>query len=185
MKSSTPLSQLPNNNQPFVSDQQRQYITKAQNAISNSPMPQNTQLSNDIINDDDAVVQDILNQINTPSNEESFQQNDQLQQQQLAMQQQMMHQQAMQQQMMQQQAMQQVVVQPQPKTFEIKNLFSYFKNDLTLAGIVFCVFIIIYLTPVDKIISRYIKLDNIPYHDVIIRAIIATLLIIIIKKLID
>ena len=225
MNKSTPLAQLPNTNsntmqnQTFVTDQQRQYINQAQNAISNSHMPQNTQLSADIINDDDIVVQDILNQIasastensqqhvqNEPTPQQIQQMNQQIMMQQLASQQQqnMMAQQQQQQQQngnngmfvpqSQQQAMllaqlnsmgsnpyENIIQNPHPTEF--KDYLLLFADDLKLAALVFIVVILVHFIPLDKFLSRYFAIDKIPYHEVLLRAIMAALLIIIIKKL--
>ena len=87
MNKSTPLNQLPHpssavgtatmpmppvvsssggHNQVFVNDQQRQMVAQAQHAAQNFQMPQNTQMSADVLNttDDDATVQEVLNQLN-------------------------------------------------------------------------------------------------------------------------
>jgi hypothetical protein len=226
MNKSTPLAQLPNTNtntmqnQTFVTEQQRQYISQAQNAISNSHMPQNTQLSADIINDDDVVVQDILNQINAstdnsqqqvhqsgnePTPQQIQQMNQQIMMQQMAAQQQ--HQQNMmaaQQQngngmFIPQQSQQQAMLLAQLNSMgggnpyeniiqnshptEFKDYLLLFADDLKLASLVFIVVILVHFVPLDKFLSRYFAIDKIPYHEVLLRAIMAALFIIIIKKL--
>lgn len=212
MNKSTPIAQLPSNtlqNNNFINEQQRQFITQAQQAISNSPMPQNTQMSSDIANDDDIVVQDILNQINASSsndqNSSSGQQdpslnmnaiNQQLMMQQLAAQQNMVQSSQMPQNMgYPPQAMYQmsqmgyggpmensIVVQGnQPMDF--KTYLFNFADDVKLAGVVFAVVILVHFIPLDKLISKYFAVDKIPYHDIILRAIMAALLVVIIKKL--
>lgn len=215
MNKSTPIAQLPSNNnnmqtQNFVTDQQRQYINQAQNAISNSHMPQNTQLSADIINDDDVVVQDILNQINAST--DSSNQNEVNNQQMQQMQQQMMIQQMAQQQNMaqpqqinngyqsgpsqSQQAMLLAqmggyggggnpydnIIQNVPPT-EFKDYLVHFADDLKLASLVFFIVIIVHFIPLDKLLSRYFAIDKLPYHEILLRAIMAALFVIIIKKL--
>lgn len=213
MNKSTPISQLPNANnnnaqtQNFVTDQQRQYISQAQNAISNSHMPQNTQLSADIINDDDVVVQDILNQINAPT-DSSSQQNEVSQQQ---MQQQQMQQQLMLQQLQQQQNMasQQQLYQPNSQNqqamllaqmggygsnpyeniiqnaapVEFKDYLLHFADDLKLASFIFFIVILVHFVPLDKFLARYFAIEKLPYHDILLRAMMAAIFIIIIKKL--
>jgi hypothetical protein len=220
MNKSTPLAQLPNNNttsmqtQNFITDQQRQYISQAQNAISNSHMPQNTQISADIMNDDDVIVQDILNQINASTDNSQQQINEQPTSQQI---QQMNHQLMMQQ--MAQQQQQTMLTQPQnggmfmpPQAqqamlmsqlnnlnrdgnpydnmisnqhpTEFKDYLLLFGDDLKLVGIVFIVVILVHFIPLDKLISRYFVIDKVPYHEIILRAIMAAILIIIIKKLV-
>lgn len=52
----------------FISEQQRQIVSQAQQAAQNFAMPQNTQPSTDVMNtDDDATVQEVLNQLNQAS----------------------------------------------------------------------------------------------------------------------
>lgn len=225
MNKSTPLAQLPNTNtntmqnQTFVTEQQKQYISQAQNAISNSHMPQNTQLSADIINDDDIVVQDILNQINasTDNSQQQFQQgseptpqqiqqmNQQIMMQQMAAQQHQQNMMAAQQQQngngmfippqSQQQAMllaqlnsmgggnpyENIIQNSHPTEF--KDYLLLFADDLKLASLVFIIVILVHFVPLDKFLSRYFAIDKIPYHEVLLRAIMAALFIIIIKKL--
>lgn len=65
MSKSTPINQLPQNiiDDGLINDQQRNIVNQAQNAIQNSVMPQNTSGNSDIINDDDATIQEVLNSI--------------------------------------------------------------------------------------------------------------------------
>ena len=199
MNKSTPIVQLPSNGgapqqQNFMNDQQRQYIAQAQQAISNTTMPQNTQLSNDIVNDDDVVVQDILNQINSVAPMENQQAgagagmdnatlNQMMQMQQMYMPQ--MQQAPQMQQMPQMQhytpqhvAQMENVLQP----VDYKTYIHHFADDIKLAAIVFFVVIVIHFVPLSSWVARYIAVDKIPYHDIILRAILATLLVVIIKK---
>lgn len=216
MNKSTPISQLPaaNPTPVFVNDQQRQFITQAQQAISNTTMPQNTQSSSDIVNDDDMVVQDILNQINS-SNGGNEQQPDRVQNEnqinQLYMQQQ---------QMQQQQFMPQPHMQPQgqnipphflyqmaaagggnvPPNFTVpeaminqpipngpmdyKTFMHYFADDFKLASLIFIATIVVHFIPLEKFVGKYIALDRIPYHEILFRAIMISIVVIIIKKLV-
>lgn len=204
MNKSTPIAQLPNNNQSqqFVNDQQRQIITQAQQAITNNTnVPQNTQLSSDIVmNDDDAVVQDILNQINSSNNTEPNQDINQLANQQLlqhlasqAAAAQQIPYNNMTAQMQQIQQMQQMPNQYQPNPFEnllVQNqpstystFLSLFVDDAKLAVLIFTCVIIAHFLPLERLVGKYIALDKIPYHDIIFRAIVVTLFVIIIKKL--
>ena len=217
MNKSTPIAQLPsaaNPTQGFINDQQRHYIAQAQQAISNSHMPQNTQASSDIANDDDIVVQDILNQINASSAPEQTVQQDRsphvsmdpqinpLYIQQLSQQQnipainQMMggagnippH-------ILYQMAaanananmtFQDGMMGSSPMNhghMDYKSFMFYFADDLKLASLVFIVTVAIHFIPLDKFIGQYIALDRIPYHDVLLRAIMAAIIVIIFKKL--
>lgn len=225
MNKSTPISQLPNvnQNQVFVNDQQRQFITQAQQAISNTTMPQNTQASSDIVNDDDMVVQDILNQINASTGGE--QNSDRApNEHQINVNQLYMQQQAAQQSQQAQQSPQghfqmppnmqmgnasggggippQLLYQMANSNFQIpeqlnnmmphhlpsgpmdyKSFMYYFADDLKLASLIFIATIIVHFIPLEKFIGRYIALDKIPYHEVLFRAIMISILVIIIKKL--
>jgi len=206
MNKSTPINQLPSQNSSpniFVNDQQRQIITQAQQAINNSTMPQNTQLSNEIINDDDLAIQDMLNNLNSqPQDIQQIQQIQQLQQMQ-QMQQMQQQQQHYQQQddylsrvaamshMMQPQASQQQILQQLPQSQQffksggIAEQFTHLmSNELKLAGVVFIAVILVQLIPFTQYISRYIAVEKIPYHDILLKAMIATFIVIIIKKLI-
>lgn len=205
MNKSTPIAQLPNNiptqNQNFVNEQQRQYITQAQQAIGNSPMPQNTQLSADVVNDDDIVVQDILNQIHASSGTEQGNiQNPESS---------MNH---LNHQMMMQHIASQNMPQNLPPGFgqgqqpmypmsqlgaygnpyeiatssgslDYKSYIVHFADDIKLATIVFLITIVVHFIPADKFIGRYFAIDNVPYNDIILRAILAALFVILIKKL--
>lgn len=203
MNKSTPLNQLPSAGAQtqFVNDQQRQFVTQAQQAIGNSPMPQNTQLSADVLNDDDAVVQDILNQINAstgggshtsgpmpPSSPPAH-----------AMRQPSLEQ------MMQPIAVPPMYMQPSMNfdTFmaqaaaaqaqaqnqlqmnppEMKDYLFKFTDDIKLAGLVFVIVLIVHFVPIDAFVGRYFAVDKIPYHKIILRASLAALLVVVIKKL--
>jgi hypothetical protein len=210
MNKSTPINQLPSQNSSpniFVNDQQRQIITQAQQAINNSTMPQNTQLSNEIINDDDLAIQDMLNNLN--SQPQDIQQIQQIQQLQQLQQQQLQQQQHMQQQQHYQQQddylsrvaamshmMQPQLSQPQqlPQLSQTQQFFKsggltdqfaqLMSTELKIAGIVFIAVILVQLVPFTQYISKYIAVEKIPYHDILLKAMIATFIVIIIKKLI-
>lgn len=181
-KTSTPINQLPNASQQdnvFVNDQQKQYIAQAQQAISKSPMPQS---SGDIINDDDMIVQDILNQINNDAVSKSAtippsipmipQQmpnwNPLMQQQQMGIQSQMGPQ-------------PQIQATVQHISSLPFNHLKLFADDLQLAGIVFFAVIIAHFIPLCSFIGKYISLDKVPYHNIIINAIAASLLVVAVK----
>lgn len=203
MNKSTPLNQLPSagGQTQFVNDQQRQFVTQAQQAIGNSPMPQNTQLSADVINDDDAVVQDILNQINAstgsgshtsgpipPSSPPSHVMPPSSRPPSLE---QMMQPMAMPPYMqpsmnfdtfMAQAAAAQSQNQPQSVP-QMKDYLFQITDDIKLAGLIFMVVLLVHFVPIDTYIGRYFAVDKIPYHKVILRASLAALLVVVIKKL--
>lgn len=195
MSKSTPINQLPSQMGPqntFVNDQQRQMITQAQQAIGNSQMPQNTTLPNDILNEDDSVIQDMLNNLSA-----NQQQQQDLQQQEeflrMAALNHMNINQVMQQ--PQQQYMpppsQQYFMPPMtPAAAPTQQLnmqqkfMSLMTSEFKLAGLVFAVVIIVQFVPFHRYLSKYIAIEKIPYHDIILRGILAALAVIIAKKLI-
>lgn len=207
MNKSTPLSQLPNAMQQqtsFVSDQQKQMITNAQQAINNISMPQNTQIPNDIINDDDATIQEVLNHINLSQS----QQQPQLPQQQQVQQQMPIHKQmdmnqymsqqmqqpydidaALSNQMAMQNLMQQMPQQPQSAMAvhtgsSIEMFFHMFGDDLKLAILILTMIILVHFIPIGSILGRYIAIDKIPYHDILLKALLASILVVLTKKLV-
>ncbi len=208
MNKSTPLSQLPNAMQQqtsFVSDQQKQMITNAQQAINNISMPQNTQIPSDIINDDDATIQEVLNHINLSQSQQPQmpqQQPQQVQQQQIPLQKQMpmdmnqyMSQQiqqpydidALNNQMVMQNLMQQM---PQQQTIaahtgsSIEMFFHMFGDDLKLAILILTMIVLVHFIPIGSILGRYIAIDKIPYHDILLKALLASILVVLTKKLV-
>lgn len=193
MSKSTPINLLPNSSIPnnsFMNDQQRQYIAQAQQAISNSPIPQNTQLSQDISIEDDPAVMDILNNINNSSggspnqndaNVEQFQQ--QMLMQQMAQQQQPMMMAPQQyDSVMQNILLQQAQVAPSPPTLDYKTFVHHFSDDIKLASLIFAATIIVHFIPIQSLIGKYIAIQNIPYHEIILRASLVALLTIVVKK---
>jgi hypothetical protein len=197
---STPISQLPtnNNNNTFVNDQQRQMTLQAQQAILSSSMPQNTQLSPDIVNDDDSAIQDILNQINASNNvndnNERLQYEQALQQLRIENPQQqpinqmpppppMLHQQ--QQQLLQQQLLQQQLanLNTAETISPYKSFMSCFESDIKLASLIFFSVIVAHFTPINKFLSKYLAIDKIPYHEIIFTALLAAVFVIISKQI--
>lgn len=207
MNKSTPLSQLPNSlpQTSFVNEQQKQMVTNAQNAIQTMHLPQNTQVSSDISTDDDATIQEVLNQINMSSTNLA----QQVQQQQappniMQMQQQQQMQmppmqpppmnvpmdlsyvsqpnidQLMMQ--MQQQPVQLPQKQSPSNSFEL--FINFFADDLKMALLVFVVVIVVHFVPLSSILNKYIAIDKIPYHDVILKALLAAVAVIVVHKFI-
>lgn len=190
MNKSTPISQLPSAMQAqntFVNDQQKQMIQNAQQAIQNINLPQNTQIQQDIVNDDDATIQEVLNHINSS----------QQQQQQVhhapppptthtmpdinyQMDQQMMIQNLMNQNMINQ--MQQPSMSHQGGMSNIDMFFHMFADDIKIALLILTLFILVNFIPVGSILGRYIAVDKIPYHDIILKGLLCAVLFILTKK---
>jgi len=65
----------------------------------------------------------------------------------------------------------------------IDMFMTLFAEDVKLAVLVFGCVVVAHFIPASSILNKYIAIDKIPYHDVIIRAIICALLVIVLKKL--
>jgi len=218
---STPINQLPmsNGQNTFVNEQQRHMVLQAQNAINNMSLPQNTQISSDVVNEDDTTIQDVLNQINGGSSGNDVNENSNM----MNMQMNTMHQPSMPPQVMTPQMtpqmMSQPVIQkppqpsyeqymgmngymgqypPQPQQFlnvsthnvhdmendgSIMSFITNIADDVKLAAFVFVLFIVVNFIPADKHLSKYFAIDKIPYYDIIIKAIIAFIAVIVLKKM--
>jgi hypothetical protein len=198
MNKSTPISQLPNT-QNFVNDQQRSMVTQAQQAIQNSTFPQNTQLSPDITNDDDPTIQEVLNQFNNNDQSQLLAQAQAQAQAQLLAQAQAQSQAQMQMQaqaqdqanqlysQMQAQAQVQNNIIPQiipPSSTILGGYITNFTNDIKLVIAIFILYIVIEFLPIETVLGKYIAIDKIPYHKVLLRALLFAGLFIVLKKFI-
>ena len=199
MNKSTPLSQLPNASQnSFVNEQQKLMITQAQQAIQNSTFPQNTQLSQDITNDDDPTIQEVLNQFNNNNNNEQVQllaqaqaqaqAQLQAQAQMVQLQSQAAHEQANQiYSQMQAQAQAQNNIIPQiipPSSTILGSYITNFTNDIKIIIAIFVLYIVIEFLPIETVLGKYIAIDKIPYHKILLRAILFAGLFILLKNFI-
>jgi hypothetical protein len=192
MNKSTPLSQLPNASQQqnaFVNDQQKQMITSAQTAIQNIQMPQNTQIPPEIMNDDDATIQEVLNQINSqkapsppqiptispsvmpqqpptpsPNMFEQFQMNNDFYAPMPPM----------------------MPMPPQPSPVQNVDMFvSFFADDIKLAGLVLSVYIMVNFIPIGSLLGKYFAIDKIPYHDILLKGLLCATIVVFAKKMIS
>jgi hypothetical protein len=208
MNKSTPINQLPamNNQGNFVNDQQRQMVMQAQSAVNALPMPQNTQVSSDMMNDDDATIQEVLNQINGGNGAQEADNG-------------VMRQPVMTPQIMTQQVTPQMVVQPlmaqgppqptfdqyqqmnafvgqfppqpQPLVDPLQNsqdssivgFVSSIAEDIKFGAFIFILFIVVHFIPIDKFLMRYFALDKIPYYDIILKALVAFVAVVLLRKL--
>ena len=198
MNKSTPISQLPNT-QNFVNDQQRSMVTQAQQAIQSSTFPQNTQLSPDITNDDDPTIQEVLNQFNNNDQAQLLAQAQAQAQAQLLAQAQAQAQMQMQAQaqaqdqanqlysQMQAQAQVQSNIIPQiipPSSTILGGYITNFTNDIKLVIAIFVLYIVIEFLPIESVLGKYIAIDKIPYHKILLRAVLFAGLFILLKKFI-
>lgn len=220
MNKSTPLNQLPNvgGQNVFVNEQQRQMVMQAQNAVGAIPIPQNTQLSVDGGNEDDATIQEVLNQIHNGGtggmsaddinlvNQMMNTETPTPQTKQPMMTPQIMLPQVTPQ-MMPQPLVQapptpqfdpytqshfvgQLPPQPQQIVDPLQNqtdgsvlgFLTTIAADVKLASFVFVLFVIVHFIPLDKFLMKYFALDKIPYYDVILKAVMAFVAVIIFKK---
>lgn len=200
MNKSTPISQLPNT-QNFVNDQQRSMVTQAQQAIQSSTFPQNTQLSPDITNDDDPTIQEVLNQFNNNDQAQLLAQAQAQAQAQLLAQAQAQAQAQMQMQaqaqaqdqanqlysQMQAQAQVQNNIIPQiipPSSTILGGYITNFTNDIKLVIAIFVLYIVIEFLPIESVLGKYIAIDKIPYHKILLRAVLFAGFFILLKKFI-
>lgn len=208
MNKSTPIHQLPvgNGSGPgFINEQQKQMITQAQQAIGNMNLPQNTQIA-DIATEDDATIQEVLNQINgggstAPSVATQQQQIPAQLLQQQAIQQEIQQQQAyaLQQQQayanqLQQQLEMSAMYNMQPQSVNmaapastgiastLDQFFGMFADDLKLVVFVLGAAIIAQFVPLSTFLGKYIAIDKIPHHDVFVKAILTASLVLFAKR---
>ena len=192
MNKSTPISQLPAQTSAgstaFVNDQQRQMITQAQNAIQQSVLPQNTQISNDVINEDDAAIQDMLNNLSSQQEHTmpvSYNQSANAQEELMrlaAMNNLNIHQlnSLMNNYGPQNSAPAQAA--PAPVGFA-SGLAYLLASEVRLAGIVFIAVLAVQFVPFGRFVGKYVAIDKIPYSDVLLRAIIASLIVVVVAAL--
>lgn len=162
--------------------------------------------------DDEATIQEVLNEINGKQVPQNLQQQQQMQMQQQMQQEYPSYQQLQISQQQQQQAqvpaqqmqyvphpatqqmqqmqppqmdymmMQQLQNSATPSSFEI--FLQFFAEDIKLASIIFLVVIIILFVPIGQVLNKYIAIDKIPYHDVLLKAVLISITVVLIKKLI-
>jgi hypothetical protein len=212
MNKSTPLNQLPSGplgQNTFVNDQQRQIVTNAQAAINTMQMPQNTQQTFDVGNDEEAEIQEALNDVNAQLHRQPTPQM-QMPPPPMPVQ----HQQQMQQSMngyvqqmpnipIENQAdlmfMQNggqapppsmhMPMPPVPK-FDIsepqtvKQIIIRFADDLKLGAAIIGVIFALHFVPIESIVGKYFAIEKIPHHQILIRAVLAAAIIIIIKNVV-
>ena len=201
MNKSTPLSQLPSNLQnqnTFVNDQQKQMITNAQQAIQTVNLPQNTQVHQDMMNDDDATIQEVLNHINASQQPAQQPTQQHFNSPQMQMPQQMDIQQQLYQQPQQQmdQYIMQNMMNPNMMNMNtssshntllghssnIDMFFHIFADDIKVAILIVSLFVLVNFIPVGATLGRYIAVDKIPYHDVILKGVLCAILFLLTKK---
>jgi hypothetical protein len=202
MNKSTPISQLPSAaslSNTFVNDQQKHMVAQAQNAVNTMVMPQSTQVT-DMNTDDDATIQEVLNQVQNMTQPQ--QQPMTMPSMEHMMPQQMQHMMPPPPQQMQHNfdpSMFNTLVAsqmagPAPPPMGASSYNSYmgnletfvtnFADDIKVAAIIFVVIVATHFVPFDKFIGKYIALEKIPYHDILVKALIAAVVAIFIKKVV-
>lgn len=208
MNKSTPINHLPGNQMmqnTFINEPQRQMVTNAQQAVGNITPPQNTQ--NDA-GDDDAEIQEALNDVNAQ-----------------------LHQQKPQMQMAPPQPSPQDMAELMGNPYAVPNIpienhadiaflqgarytpqmhmqppapmmlpsppaptkdwggistvINKFAAEIKLALIVASVVAVVHFVPFTSIVEKYIAIDKIPYHDIILRALFAAVAVVTIKNLVS
>jgi hypothetical protein len=212
MNKSTPINQLPTNSNSnqgnFVNDQQRQMITQAQAAIQTSVLPQNTQISNDIINnEDDPTIEEVLNHFNTQQPQQQHPSPNQNNDINLLHQMQMQMQQQQQQPSLMQMQSQPSYYNPQMQmlmddTASLHNMetqqnqqsssstfnvyLGHFTTDIKLVFLVFVLYIVVSFIPINRIIpafvATYINIEKLPHHEVLIKALMIASAFMLLKK---
>lgn len=203
MSKSTPINQLPGQAMPpqgnFINDSQRQMVSGAQAAIGAIGMPQNTQLGGAEFGDDDAEIQEALNDVNAQISSPGPQMNS-IPNIPIENPSDLMFMQGAQYQMpspQQQQAPPPVAMQAppamampapaasvKPGQMSFNDYLTRFGDDLKLAGVIFLAIIAVHFVPFESLIGKYIALDKIPYHDILIRAFVVAALVVTVKQFI-
>ena len=79
--------------------------------------------------------------------------------------------------MEQQQAPKQIVQTDVKETLD-NTLLRILKGDAKLIGLIFLAVIIVEFMPINAIISKYIALEKIPYHDILLKAAVVTIIVV-------
>lgn len=204
MNKSTPLNQLPHpasapnvatvatsngQNNTFISEQQRQMVAQAQHAAQNFVLPQTTQTSSDILatGDDDATVQEVLNQLNQssvvqPPAVEPMSGVDSAAP---------IYHPSLFEPSPAQMAMKAGVAMPFPPMSHVslplmagagKYGILAFDEDLKVTALVIAAYIMVTLVPVEQFVYHYVSLYKIPYSDLLVKAVLCGMLVYVLMK---
>ena len=185
-------------NGPFVNDQHRQIVAQAQHAVQNYTMPQSS--SHDISNEDEATIQETLQYISGPyapqaqvhphmpgGGHPSQQQPPSHMGQQQPMQydpsppaplpQYMVPAVGEYNQQFPHLPVHQAPLQPQPQInqrvlLDAANIWMPGADDVRVVVLGVMAFVLLSVLPIEKVVSKYVRLDSIPYSDVILKAVI-------------
>jgi len=180
MSKSTPINQL---QQPAPSMD-----------VLESISPQN----NDIVDDDDATIQEVLNTISGPNNNKQKQQqlpifdNNEKNQDLLEQHQQLLQANEILKKMNDQKegsdpnvnaTLDNLIMNSNKTQNIIKNSIANFTGNVSDAILIMCIVIVIHFIPLHKYISKYFSIEKIPYNVIILRALLAVFLFFTINKL--
>ena len=70
---------------------------------------------------------------------------------------------------------QQQISQPVPQAISLINIL---KGDTKLIALVFLAVIIVEFLPINAMISKYIAIEKIPYHDILLKAAVVTIIVV-------
>jgi len=181
MSKSTPISQLPHTRQQEGFSVENAPPTRMAQALTNSPPPpQNTQQNE--ITDDDQVVQDILNNM-ASSSDEALRYTPEIMPR---------YEQPAYMPPIQQPPLNNTDIllanlaqrQAAMENISLRHYVTVFASDIKLATLVFFVVIAVHFIPFEAYLSKYIALDKIPYHDIVVKALIIAGAVIVIKKVV-
>jgi uncharacterized membrane protein len=182
----------------FITDQQKNMVANQQAAVGTMSLPQNTQ-GNDMLAEDESTIQEVLNSINAS---QTMQPSNQLPQQQQVQQPQFQNtipqsQPTMDQidALMMQNMMQNInsnnfgmpsavpLANFQNSSNSVEMFVNMFADDIKLAVMVGVVFIAVNFVPITSFLGKYVNIEKIPYHDIILKAVLAAVVVIAIKKI--
>ena len=63
------------------------------------------------------------------------------------------------------------------------NFLGTIAEDVKFAAFIFILFIVVHFVPIDKFLMKYFALDKIPYYDIILKALLAFVVVIMCRKL--
>lgn len=205
MNKSTPISQLPMTapgNGNFVSEQQKQMVAQAQQAISSMSLPQSSH-NVEVAAEDDLTIQEVLNQINNTSAPPQYippeQPTVQPPSPQPTYTQQYIQQVPFQTvsspsvdlqsiyNLLQQQNQPQAMPVAENVTSVSGNVFEQFINmfadDIKLGVIIMATYAIVQFAPISKVLGNYIAIEKIPYHSIVINSILIALVVIFTRRI--
>lgn len=81
-----------------------------------------------------------------------------------------------------QQLQQQVQTETDNDTHSFTSFFKSIAEDIKFGAFVFVLFIAVHFVPVDKLLTRYFALEKIPHYDIVLKALVAFVVVVILRK---